>query len=141
MNRAACFLIVVVAGCQTPERAAIKPLPEDAPPPPYAELVDRAHSQVAAGQAFFYRDSWTDVEQTADALQQTAKLLGKVPADAIPAKQKNTLPKQADELSKAATDLHAAAKAKDVNKTNEVLQKLNLKVRELRPEPTEPAKP
>src|SRR5262245_57127442 len=126
------FLLAI--GCQSPERAAIKPIPPDAPPLNYEELLTRARSQEGAAQEFFFRDSWTDVEQAADALQETASYLAKLKTDSIPAKHRAELTKHTKEIDQIARDLHAAAAAKDVAKTNDAMQRLNLKVRELRVE-------
>jgi hypothetical protein len=48
--------------------------------------------------------------------------------------RKVSLEARSQELAKAAMALREAAKAKDEKKTNETMQKINLLVRELRPE-------
>jgi hypothetical protein len=126
-------ILFVLAGCQSPERAAIQPLPENQAIT-YPDLVLRARSQVSAAQEFFYQDRWPEVEQAADALQQTAKLLGKLDPPEVPAKQRDHLSKHLEVLSQGAKDLHDAARARDVNKTSDAFRTLNLKVRDLRPE-------
>jgi hypothetical protein len=126
------FLLIVI-GCQAPpERLPLKPLPEDGPPQPYADLITRARVQATAANEAFYLDSWADLEAFARGLEQTARLLSK--ASDVPAKHRDTLPIGAGDLGKAAESLSEAAKAKDVKQANEVLQRINLKVRELRPE-------
>jgi hypothetical protein len=125
---------LLLAGCHTPERAVVQPLPPDTPLPSYTDLVGRAKAQVSAAQEFFYRDSWGDVEQAADALRQTATLLTKLDADNVPEKQQAALTKLSKDLTDAATALHAAGQAKDVVKTTEAFQKLHLTIRGLRPD-------
>ncbi len=136
MRRAAtgCLLTLLLAGCQTPERAAVQPLPPDAPPLPYSEAVTRARLQVSAAQEFFYRDSWLEVTQAADAIKETAGMLAKFKPEEVPAKQRDHLAKNSKELSDAATALHASGQAQDVIKTTDAMQRLHLAVRALRPD-------
>jgi hypothetical protein len=128
------LLFLAACGCQSPEKRALQPIPEDAGPITYNDLLDRARGQASAAQEFFFRDSWTEVVEASVALQQTAAHLAKLKPEAIPEKHRATLAKAAQEVDDIATDLHAAARAQDVAKTNEVMQRLNLKVRELRVE-------
>ncbi len=128
------LIVLVFAGCQSPERAALRPIPPDAGPIRYDDLLVRARGQAAAAQEFFFRDSWAEVEEAADALKQTAAHLAKLPSDAVPAKHRADVAKHAKEMDQIALDLQAAAHAKDVAKTNDAMQRLNLKVRELRVE-------
>jgi hypothetical protein len=133
MNRACIttlFLFVLV-GCQLPpERVPLKPLPEDGPPQPYVDLVGRARAQATAANEAFYINNWSDLEDAAKGLELTARVLGKA-AD-VPAKHKDTLPTKAGDLAKEAVDLREAAKAHDVRQSTETLQRVNLRVRELR---------
>jgi hypothetical protein len=135
MNRAritALFLTALV-GCQLPpERVPLKPLPEDGPPQAYTDLVGRARTQATAANEAFYINNWPDLEDAAKGLELTARVLSKA-AD-IPAKHKDTLPTGAGDLGKEAVKLREAAKARDVRQTTETLQRINLQVRELRPE-------
>jgi hypothetical protein len=133
MNRAWLFpvILVAVAGCVTPaERLPLAPLPENGQALPYAELLTRARLQATACTEAFYVNKWTDLDEAAKGLEQTAKFLGK--ATDVPAKHLDTLPILAGDLGKDATALEEAAKAQDVKKSNELLQKIHLKVRELR---------
>ena len=135
MNRAritALFFFALV-GCQLPpERVPLKPLPEDGPPQAYADLVGRARAQATAANEAFYINNWSDLEDAAKGLELTARVLGKA-AD-VPAKHKDTVPAEAGDLGKDAVRLREAAKAHDTRQTTEALQRINLKVRELRPE-------
>ena len=133
MMRALCLglSLVLAAGCAaTGERMPLRPLPEDGPPLPYAELLTRARLQATAATDAFYVDRWTDLEDAARGLEQTAKFLAK--ATDVPAKQKDTLPVMAGDLGKEAVNLREAAKVKEAKKANEALQRIHLKVRELR---------
>lgn len=133
-------LLVIVVGCaSTSERLAITPFPEEGQPVPYADLVTRARAQATAASEAFYVDRWGDLEDIASALEQTARFLPK--ATEPPAKIKETLPDKAETLRKDAVALKDAAKAKEVKKTNEVLTRINLQVRELRPENGDKAAP
>jgi hypothetical protein len=133
MNRArmmALFLFTLV-GCQLPpERVPLKPLPENGLPQPYADLVGRARAQTTAANEAFYINNWPDLEDAAKGLELTARVLGTA-AD-VPVKHKDTLPIEAGELGKEAVKLREAAKAQDVRQTTVTLQRINLKVRELR---------
>jgi hypothetical protein len=135
MNRAritALFFFTLV-GCQLPpERVPLKPLPEDGPPQAYADMVGRARAQATAANEAFYINNWPDLEDAAKGLELTARVLGKA-AD-MPAKHKETLPTEAGDLGKEAVKLREAAKAQDVRQATETLQRINLKVRELRSE-------
>jgi hypothetical protein len=125
----ACLLFL--AGCQSPaERLPINRLPDDAPPMPFAELLTRARMQASAANEAFYVNRWSDLEDAAQGLEQTARFLPK--ATEVPAGHKEKLPDQATTLGKEAVKLRQAAIAQDVTKVNESLQRVNLKVRELR---------
>jgi hypothetical protein len=130
-----CTLFLACAlGCQTPERAAVQPLPPDSPQLSYADLVQRASLQVGAAHEFFYRDAWQDVAQASTAMQETATILAKLKPEEVPAKHRDTLAKYSKELGEAAVALRDAGQAKDAIKTTEAFQRLHLAVRELRRE-------
>jgi hypothetical protein len=125
------FLSLIVASCQLPaERVPLRPLPDDAAPLPYAELLTRARVQAMNAQELYYLDKWQDLEETAKDLAQTAKHLPKS-AD-VPANQKDTLPVTAGDLGKEAVKLREAAHAKDKKKIEESMNVIHSKVRELR---------
>ena len=135
MNRAriTALLFFTLVGCQLPpERVPLKPLPEDGPAQPYADLVGRARAQATAANEAFYINNWPDLEDAAKGLELTARVLGKA-AD-VPLKHKNTLSNESADLTKEAAKLREVAKAQDVRQTTETLQRINLKIRELRPE-------
>jgi hypothetical protein len=131
MKRALCLVLVCLAGCVAPgERTPLKMLPDDSPPLPYAELLTRARAQANAAIDASYVDNWTELEDAARGLEQTAKFLPK--AIEMPAKQKDTVPVVAGDLGKEAATLRDAAKAKDVEKTTASLTRIQQTVRKLR---------
>lgn len=124
-------LVLAAAGCALPpERQPPKMLPDDAPPMTYTDLVRRAGDQAISATEYLHIDRWADIEDTAKGLEQTAKLLTK--ATEVPAQHRDRLPVYASDLGKEASSLQDAAKSRNVKLTNESLQRLNLKVRELR---------
>lgn len=135
MSRALCCVVLLAgfAGCQLPpEAAAVKPLPEDGPPQAYADLVGRARAQAKAANEAFYLNRWADLEDAARGLEQTARFLTK--ALDVPPRHKDTLAIEAGDLGKEATTLRESAKSQNVKQVTDSMQRLNLKVRELRPE-------
>ncbi len=132
MKRLCCVVaLVITSGCITPgERTPLKLLPDDAAPLPYAELLTRARAQVNAAIDASYVDNWTELEDAARGLEQTAKFLPK--ATEVPAKQKDTLPVLAGDLGKEAGTLREAAKGKDVDKATGSLTRLRQNVYKLR---------
>ena len=125
------FLLLAVAGCVAPvDRVPLRPLAEDAPAQPYAELLTRARAQASAANETFYLDAWADLEEYARGLEQTARFLGR--AIDVPASHKEKLVAEAADLEKEARQLREAAKAHEPKQANEVMRRINLKVRELR---------
>jgi hypothetical protein len=125
------FVLVSLSSCQLPpERAALRPLPTDGPPLPYAELLTRARVQATIATEAFYVNRWQDLEDAAHGLEQTARYLAK--AEDVPAKQKTTLAGHSGDLDREAGKLLEAAKAKNVKEANTALQRIHLMVRELR---------
>jgi hypothetical protein len=120
-----------LCGCQLPpDRAALRPLPDEVQPVPYAELLTRARAQASLATEAFYVNRWNDLEEAAHALEVTARYMPK--AEDVPPGNKDTLGVVSGDLGKEAVGLRDAAKAQDVKKTNEILQRVQLKVRELR---------
>jgi hypothetical protein len=126
-------LALILFGCSTvPERAPLKPLTEDSPPLTYAELLSRARSQATAATEAFYVNAWTDLEEVARGLEQTSRFMSK--AIEVPARHRDRLKEETASLETEARQLQDAAKARDEKKTNEIMQRINLLVRELRAE-------
>jgi hypothetical protein len=127
-----CLLLLALSGCALPpERQALKPLPENGPPQPFLELIGRARTQASVANEAFYVNNWVELEDAAKALELTAHALSK--ASEVPARHKDKLELEASDLSQQAIVLRDAAKAKEVKQANEVLQRIHLKIRELRP--------
>jgi hypothetical protein len=125
------LLLIAFAGCQLPaERVPLRPLPDDAGPIPYAELLTRARVQAMNAQEMYYLDKWQDLEEAAKGLEQTAKHLPK--ASEVPVNQRDTLPVTAGDLGKEAVKLREAAHAKDKKKIEESMNVIHSTVRELR---------
>lgn len=125
-------LLILLAGCQGPEKVQVMPLPAEGEAASYADVVQRARAQATTANEFFYVDNWPALLESADALEKTARYLLK--SNDVPAGKKDALPGRVEELVKLTGQLRDAAKAQDVKKTNDVLQQINLKVRELRPD-------
>jgi hypothetical protein len=128
------FSMFAVAGClATPEPIRpIQPLPTDAGAMSYREVMIRARTLASTANEAFYIDHWSDVEKAALSLEETAQYLPR--AAEIPPTRKVSLDARSQELIRQSQELRAAAKAKNEKMTNEAMQKINLLVRELRPE-------
>jgi hypothetical protein len=125
------LVAVTLVGCTLPpERLPLQLLPETSPPLPFSELLTRARLQASAATEAFYMNRWGDLEDSAKGLQQTARFLPK--ATEVPATHKDKLAGEAGVLEKDAQQLLVSAKAQDVKQTTEVMQRINLQVRELR---------
>jgi hypothetical protein len=124
--------LVPLLSCQVPgERTAMpRMLPDEITPRPYAQLLERARTLVLKANDAFYVDNWSDLEEAARGLEQTAQYLAR--ADDVPTKHKDTLKTTSADLGKLARLLREAAVAKDVKRATEVLGKLQVKVREMR---------
>ncbi len=128
--------LLLAAGCRSPERDPIRPL-SDGQLHPYGDLLGRARNQASAAVEAFYIDSWLELEDLATGLEQTARFLPKTVG--IPASLKDTVGDDAAVLQKDALTLAAAARTKDVQASNAALQRINLKIRQLRPTEVMPA--
>ena len=129
---AGCFIILLgVAGCSLSEREGQTPLPENAPPLGYSEMINRARGQAGAALDAFYIDAWVDLEQAAQRLEQTARLLPRTIN--IPEAFKGKVEPEAELLRKDAVQLGEAARARNANQANEAMQRINQRIRQLRP--------
>jgi Prokaryotic membrane lipoprotein lipid attachment site len=127
----AASLLVPLSACQLPpERVQLQRLPESGPPLPYAELLTRARVQATNATEAFYVNRWSELEDAASGLEQTARYL--VKAEDVPPRHKDTLAVMSSDLGKLGGKLREAAVAKDVKSANDSLQRIHLKVRELR---------
>lgn len=134
MVRASCrgtLLFVLLAGCRISEREGLNPLPENAAPLSYTEMVNRAHGQASSALDAFYIDAWLELEQAAQRLEQTARLLPKTTH--IPELFKTKVESESEHLRQDAIKLVEAARAKNATQVNETMQRINLRIRQLRP--------
>jgi hypothetical protein len=127
----ALFFAALLSGCSAIEREGRLPLPENAPPLAYGEMIHRARGQAGAALDAFYIDNWTELEQAAQRLEQSARLLPKTTH--IPDAFKNKVEPEADELRKDALKLAEAARAKNASTANDTMQRINQRIRQLRP--------
>jgi len=121
-------------GCQSLEKQALEPLPADAPPLPYADLVERARRQVWAAQEIFYRDSWDELVKATEALQETAQRLSQVKAEQVPTRCRPIWPKPAEEFGTAVRKLQDAARHQDAIQSANAFQTLHLVLKQIRPD-------
>jgi hypothetical protein len=125
--------LVFASGCQVPpEQLPLQPVPQNGNGMSYAEVVLRARLQAGAATEAFYVNDWKALADAARNIEETARLL--IKTSAIPARQKDRLNAYSDEMAKAAAELRRAADAHDVNRCTDALQRINLKVREMRPD-------
>jgi hypothetical protein len=123
--------LLFIGSCQAPpERVPVQRLPENGPPLPYAELLTRARAQATYATEAFYVNHWTDMDDAARGLEQTARFLAK--AEDVPTNRKEQLPSASSDLAKEATKLREAAVAKSEKDSNDALQRIHRMVRELR---------
>lgn len=125
------LLMAALAGCRLTEREGANPLPEDGVPLTYTEMVNRARGQATSALDAYYIDAWLDLEQTAQRLEQTARLLPKTTH--IPDAFKPKVAAESEELRKDAVKLLEAARAKNATQTNDAMQRINQRIRQLRP--------
>ncbi len=127
-------VLICGSGCQSPEHQALEPLPGNAPPLAYPELVERARRQVWAAQEIFYRDDWDQLVKAAEALSQTAQQLAQFRADQVPARCRELWPKPVEEFRSAATQLQQHARQRDAILVAGDFQRLHLALKQIRPE-------
>jgi len=127
-------LAALAVGCQVIPEAprALQPLPSNGPAMTYRDVVYRARSQATLATESFYIDQWPDVDRAAAGLEDTARYLPR--AVEVPATQRTSLEVRSQTLVKEAQALRQAVKGRDEKKTTEAMQRINLLVRELRPE-------
>jgi hypothetical protein len=124
-------VVLLAAGCQAPETLPIAPLPENGQPIPFGEILQRARVQAGAATEAFYENNWAGLEHAALGIEQSGRLLAR--ASQVPDRHQGKLGEISIEVVQEADQLRQAAKAQDVKLTAASLQRINLKVRELRP--------
>ena len=121
---------LALAGCAIPpETIKVKPLPADGSGLAWGDMVQRSRALAMSATEAFYRDEWTAVVAAAEGLEQSALFLPK--STDIPAPRRASVEAQTQALQSESQALQKAAKAKDVEKTNEALQRIHLRVRSL----------
>jgi hypothetical protein len=130
MRHALLLTVVLFAGCKAVERASISPLPEDAAPMPFGELVARARLQATAANEAFYVDNWLALEDVARGIEQTSRFLKR--SQNVPPSRTADLDSRCDLLAREAGELRLSAKKQDVQQINAILQRIHYQVRELR---------
>lgn len=134
MRFASMIFVLALAGCQSiQESQSLVPLPENAPAQPYSELVTRARSQAQAATESFYLNKWQDLEEVSKVLSQTARFMDR--ATGIPAARLKQVSATAADISQECSTLSTLAKAKDEVGTQQCLQRIQVKVRELHEKP------
>ncbi len=131
LRASCCLLIVAMLGCRAAEREGLNPLPDNAAPLSYEEMVNRARGQASSALDAYYIDAWLDLEQAAQRLEQSARLLPK--STHIPEAFKSKVEPEADLLRQDAAKLVDAAKAKNATAANDAMQRITQRIRQLRP--------
>ena len=119
--------LVLVAGCQTPERTVVRQLPDDAPPMAFSEVLSRARAIANQANEQFFLDSWAELEQSARSLEQSARFLKR--SSMVPAVHQSAYVARAEEMERDAKELAASALAKNVDGSNALLRRINAAVR------------
>lgn len=126
---AVLVLAAGLGGCCLPEKEALRPLGEDRVIS-FEDMLLRVRAQATAALEAFYIDNWTELEQAAQALEQSARFLPKTTNQ--PAPLEATVAKTAQQLGHEAADLAEAARKKSPDAATSALQKITLQVRLLR---------
>lgn len=126
------IFLALGAGCRfAAEHEPLRPLPEAGALFTYQEMVTRARAQAGAALEAFYQDAWSDMEDTAKGLQQTARILPRTIEQ--PAHVKDALAQISSDLGLEAAKLGDAARAKSIPATTEAMQRITVAIRALRP--------
>lgn len=108
-------------------------LPETTPAQPFSDLVTRARSQALAATECFYLNKWQDLEEIAKVMSQTARFMER--ATGIPAARQQQVLAIAAEIVQESSKLSTLAKSHDEPATQQCLQRIQVKVRELHEKP------
>jgi hypothetical protein len=123
------FLLALGCATLTEPQALVRPLPDDAGAQTFAELLKRGRAQGIAATEALYLEDWVEADAAGKALEQTARFLNK--ATDVPEDKKDNLPALSGDLGEDASSFRALVKAKDGDKANEVLARINFKLRKL----------
>jgi len=136
-RRSVALILVLLlsgAGCQSPDKQALEPLPANSPRLAYADLVERARQQLWAAQEIFYRDQWAELAKAAETMSQTGQQLAQSPADQVPPRCRPLWPKPAEEFRSAAEQLQQHARQRDAALAASDFQRLHLALKQIRPD-------
>ncbi len=134
------LLLLGVTACQLPaDRAPLQPLPEQGRVFTYDEILSRARLQAGVALEAFYVDNWAELIDAAQGLEQTARFLPKTTEQ--PPRLANKLAPEAKTLQQEALRLRDAAKTKDIDAANQAMQRIHLRIRQLRFETGSPLAP
>ena len=119
-------------GCQSvsEKAASVQPLAENAPVPPYQDLLSRARNQSSVATESFFINNWAELEDAAKGLEQTSRLMSK--SGDMPENKKEAILAASSDLNREAAKLKEACRTKNEAEVNTQLQKITLKIRELR---------
>jgi hypothetical protein len=132
LHLAAYFVICLVLGCQSAEKASLRPLPTDGPQLTYLELVQRAKLQIASAQESFYSDRWKEVAEASVMITDTGARLGTLRESDVPEKQRPMWMKSSKDLTDGGLALREASKMEDAIKATQAFQRIYLAIRDLR---------
>ena len=128
------LLVTLMTSCQSmQESQSLIPLPETTPAQPFSDLVTRARSQALAATECFYLNKWQDLEEIAKVMSQTARFMER--ATGIPAARQQQVLAIAAEIVQESSKLSTLAKSHDETATQQCLQRIQVKVRELHEKP------
>ena len=127
-----CGLVgIALAGCRLPpDREPLTPLPENGAQFSYGELMARLQSQASAALDAFLVDAWVELDESAKGMDQTARFLAKTSDP--PEHLKAVMIVKCSALQKEAASLGEAARAKNVDRATQALQRITLQVRQLK---------
>ncbi|HZZ80332.1 MAG TPA: hypothetical protein VFE62_17605 [Gemmataceae bacterium] len=132
MLRASCCLVLVaIVGCRMAEREGMNPLPENGAPLSFDEMLSRARGQAASALDAYYIDAWLELEQAGQRLEQSARLLPK--STHIPENLKTKVEPESNLLRQDARKLVEAARNRNSTEANAIMQRINERIRLLRP--------
>ena len=126
------LLALLALGCQSvsEKAASIQLLAENTRVPPYQDLLSRARNQSSVATESFFINNWAELEDAAKGLEQTSRLMSKS-AD-MPEDKKESILAVSSDLNREAAKLKEACRTKNEAEVNTQLQKITLKIRELR---------
>lgn len=124
-------LLLCLVGCRLPNQEALQPLPDDGKSFLFADLVARMRGQSGAALDAYYVDGWAELELAAQRLEETSRFLPR--AQKIPGHLASKVEAESDALRQDALKLGEAAKTKNAVAVNDAIQRIGVRIRQLRP--------